>query len=95
MTLLIPRLDVIRDSSSSVVAIYAADSAIEWCIYESRYAGDLAAPSMSEVWGTSPPTYTIIDLNSPVPGDTCPLNEPLNHRAVGSYRGVTRALELF
>lgn len=95
MTLLIPRLGIIRDSSSSVAAIYAADSALEWCIYESRYAGNLNSPSMSAIWGSSRPTYTITDLTAPVPGDICPLDQTLSHRAVGTYRGVTRALELF
>ena len=96
MALLIPRLAIIRDASSSVAAIYAADSVLEWCIYETRYNGTpLPTPAMSSVWGSSPPTHTIVDLTSPVSGDTCPLDGSFSHRAVGNYRGVTRALELF
>ena len=94
--LVIPRLGIIRETSNSAAAIFAADSILEWCIYEIRYAGSVSKPVMSGlVWTPSiPPTYTIVDLVAPVAGDDCPFDDTYNHRAVGTYEGVSRALEL-
>jgi len=77
----IPKIRIQNSASSSVGAIYAADSAIEWCIYINRGKPALAAPTM--VIGSS---YTI------APSD-CTI-DPLNHQAVGTYGGVSRSLNV-
>ena len=76
----------IRASSNagagSVGAIYAADSAIEWCIYTNRGNPGLAQPTMA-----NGATYTLSsDCNSGI--------QILNAQAVGTYRGVSRSLEV-
>lgn len=75
----IPKLRSAADVKNSTAAAYAAESLLEWCLYQYR-TGDIARPVMSN--GS---TYSIINpedcLVSPV-------------RATGTYRGVTRAFEL-
>ena len=76
----------IRASSNagagSVGAIYAADSALEWCIYTNRGNPGLLQPVMS-----NNSTYTLSsNCNSSING--------LNAQAIGSYRGVSRSLEV-
>lgn len=73
---------VVNAGPGSVGAIYAADSAIEWCIYKNRgYLPDLPPPVMS-----NGATYTITPSNC--------ATSPLNHQAVGNYRGVSRSLQV-
>lgn len=78
----IPKVRAIRDAGAgSVGAIYAADSALEWCIYTNRGYSALPQPTMSN--GS---TYTIS------PAD-CTLR-PMDHQVVGTFRGVSRSLEV-
>ena len=78
----LPKIRVIRDAGAgSVGAIYAADSAIEWCIYINRGYPALAQPVMSN--GAS---YTL------TPADCAPV--PLNNTAVGTFRGISRSLQV-
>lgn len=72
---------IVNAGPGSVGAIYAADSAIEWCIYKNRGYPDLPQPIMSN--GS---TYTI------TPSD-CSVT-PLNHQAIGNYRNVSRSLQV-
>ena len=93
--LLIPRAAIIREISNSVPALYSADSAMEWCIYEIRYSERILKPQMStsiSVWGGTPPGYLIKDVQNPIEGNECPYDDEYNHGAVGTYGGVSRAL---
>ena len=84
----LPRLRTSTEAINSVAAIYAADSAIEWCLHQQRAkAPSVGAPTMSTV-----ATYVIYfgsGLASCTPAET-----PLNHRAVGTYREVVRSLDM-
>ena len=84
----LPRLRTSTEAINSIAAVYAADSALEWCLHEQRARlSSVGAPIMSNT-----ATYVIYfgsGLASCTPGET-----PLNHRAVGTYRGVTRSLDM-
>ncbi len=84
----LPRLKTSSEAIDSIAAIYAADSALEWCLHEQRARPpSVSAPTISIV-----ATYVIYfgsGLASCTSAET-----PLNHRAVGTYRGVTRSLDL-
>jgi len=84
----LPRLRTSTEAINSITAIYTADSALEWCLHEQRgISPSVTAPIMS-----IPATYVIYfgaGLAS------CATTEvPLNHRAVGTYNGVTRSLDV-
>jgi len=84
----LPHLRTSSDAINSVGAIYTADSALEWCLHEQRARPpSVSAPTMSI--GATYVIYFGSGLASCVPAET-----PLNHRAVGTYRGVTRSLDL-
>ncbi|OGN00849.1 MAG: hypothetical protein A2651_03160 [Candidatus Yanofskybacteria bacterium RIFCSPHIGHO2_01_FULL_42_12] len=83
----IPRIRTITEAANSVSAIYAADSAIEWCLYTNRgKTPSLAQPAM----GNSA-TYQIYNNGNP---SICPNGEALNYRTVGTFRGVSRSFEV-
>lgn len=78
----LPKIRAISNAgSSSVGAFYAADSGLEWCLYNSRGNSALPEPVLS-----NGATYTI------TPG-TCS-GQPLDEQIVGTYQGVSRSLEL-
>lgn len=84
----LPRLRTSSETINSISAIYAADSALEWCLHEQR--GRL--PSVNTFAISTGATY-IVYFGSGIA--TCASTEtPLNHRAVGTHRGVTRSLDL-
>ena len=81
----LPKLRAVNDAGAgSVGAIYAADSALEWCIYTNRQNPSLPQPTMS-----NGATYRILPANA---ADCTAL--PLNNQAVGSYRNVSRSLQV-
>lgn len=66
------------DFPNSVTALYAADSALEWRLYNERQDPDAAQPFL-----TNGASFTI----------TTPFGEfPI--KAIGTFRGVSRALEV-
>lgn len=76
----------------STIAVYAADSAVEKCLYEARQKSPQPAMVMS-----NGATYTIAGE----PGDTDVTNDcsvlgdaTFQFRATGTYRGVRRTLEI-
>ena len=84
----LPRLRTSSETINSVAALYAADSAMEWCLHEQR--GRL--PSVSSPTISMGATFTIYFGSQTA---SCAFTEtPLNHRVVGTYRGVTRSLDL-
>lgn len=85
----IPKIRIVSESVDSVSAIFSADSAIEWCLYTNR--GKVGPqPIMS-----NNATYDIYYNTDPTNLDICgPTQTPLNHRAVGTYNGVSRSFEV-
>lgn len=84
----LPRLKTSTEAINSVAAIYAADSALEWCLHEQR----ARPPSVSAPTMSNNATY-ILYFGSGIASCT-PAEDPLNHRAVGTYIGVTRSLDM-
>ncbi|MEK7645557.1 MAG: hypothetical protein AAB374_00355 [Patescibacteria group bacterium] len=81
----LPKIRAISDAGAgSVGAIYAADSALEWCIYTNRANPALSQPTMS-----NGATYTIL----PNVANTC-TTLPLNNQVIGTYRSVSRSLQV-
>ena len=81
----LPKIRAVRDAGAgSVSAIYAADSALEWCIYTNRLNPALPQPVMA-----NGATYRILPANK---ADCTAL--PLNNQAVGTYRNVSRSLQV-
>ena len=91
--ILLPKLRIASDAPKSAAAISAADSGLEWCLYLLRdkpTPEPLPAPSFGG--GGSVVVYYPLDSTNIA---TCASTEsPLSHRAVGSYSGVTRSLEI-
>lgn len=87
-SIFLPKLKIASESIYSTKAIYAADSALEWCLYKIRDKGPFPSPTLSG------PTYQLYYG----PGSTsanCIQDElPLRHRAVGNSGGISRALEI-
>ena len=84
----LPRLRTSTEAINSVAGVYAADSALEWCLHEQRARlPSVSAPTMSI--GATYVVYFGSGLASCSPAEA-----PLNHRAVGTYRGVTRSLDM-
>jgi Tfp pilus assembly protein PilX len=100
LTLFIPKLRTAADTVNSTIAIYAADSAAEMCIYELRKAVNYNDPAstMNDATLDNAAGFTIQNINPPstyVQADCSPIGtSSYNFRAVGTYRGVSRALEI-
>lgn len=81
----IPKIRSAADIKSSVAAAYAAETAIEWCLYVNRI-GSIAVPVMSNgatfINGYTNAAFVPADCTAP----------PL--KAVGTYQGVTRSFEI-
>lgn len=93
--LFIGKLRSAAGSRDSTTAIYTADSAVEKCLYEAR-GGKQADPLIFD----NGATYTIASPSSTgsdvdVTNDCSVLGaQTFRFRAVGSYHGVRRALEI-
>lgn len=84
----LPRLKTSTENIDSVAAIYAADSALEWCLHEQR----AILPSVSVPIISIGATFVLYFGSGPA---LCvPAEKPLNHRAVGTYGRVTRSLDV-
>jgi len=81
-------IKISRESSTSMIAYYAADSGVEWAMYEDR-ANGMASQSYSN-YNFCLDTDTGICYNVGASG-TSP-NRIIT--ANGSYQGVTRAVQL-
>jgi len=90
--LLVPKLRVASESVSSLVALYAADSAMEWCLLSNRdQPGPPNVPSQPTISINAGVTYQIYTGSSIT---ICPAGAALNYRTVGNYRGISRSLEV-
>ena len=83
----IPKIRAITEATDSVSAVYAADSALEWCLYNNREK----SPILPQPVMANGATYQIYNNGSP---STCPGGETLNYRTVGTFRGVARSFEV-
>lgn len=83
----LPRLRTSTETINSVAAAYAADSAMEWCLYGNRGK----SPSLPQPTMQNGATYQIY-RNGVL--STCPSGETLNYRTVGTFRGATRSFEI-
>ncbi len=87
-------------TQSSATAIFAADSAVELCLYEARQTVNYNEGTSTMNDGTldNNSTFTIEDLANPgtfVQADCSVLGSgSFSFRAAGSYRGTNRALEI-
>lgn len=84
-SIILPRLRVSTEIKRSVGALYAADSALEWCLYLPKSPG-LAGPVMQNgsTWTVSP---------SPAPPVNCSTAGAPAVKAVGVFQGTTRSLQ--
>ncbi len=85
----ISRLKRSRAAQDTIIAVYAADSAVEHCLYEARtgVAGPLTL--------TSGATYVIASGSTDLTASCTALSAgTFDFRATGTYRGVSRALEV-
>lgn len=91
----VPKIRTVGETVNSAVAIFAADSAAEMCLYEARQQPTtlVTRPLM-----TNDSTFTIASISaSPLDITTdCTIlgSGSFGFRAVGTYNGVSRALEL-
>lgn len=75
----IPKIKSSSQAKDSVGAFFAADTAVEWCLYVNRKDPVAVAPTMS-----NGATFTILPVDC--------LSFPMT--ATGNYKGVTRAVEV-
>ena len=81
----IPKIKSASDVKNSATSLYAAESAIEWCLYVNRI-GVVSLPVMSN-------GAVIINgiTNLPFVATDCAI-PPI--KALGTYQGVTRSFEI-
>ena len=77
-TIFAAKLRLSFDFPNSVTALYAADSGIEWQIYNQLKNPDAVQPLL-----TNSATFTVVS-----PPGTFPI------KVIGKFRGVSRALEI-
>ncbi len=88
LAIFIPKIRTASNTLSSVVAAYAADSGLEWCLYSQR--GNPSPPAKPTAIGNATVTIT---YNGAVA--TCATTEkPLNHVSTGSYLNVARSFQI-
>ncbi len=95
ISIFLPKVKSVADAGRSVQAVYAADTAVEVCLYESRNA--VAAPAGWPLLTTGA-TYTVASLSATpldLTGNCRPLgSNGFRIRAVGSQNDVSRSLEV-
>jgi|SRR3989338_5525320 len=94
MRLLIPKLRIVRESIYSVVAVYAADSGMEWCIFANRKDINAMATPPPQILSLQTIPGVTVQIYGPS-GATCSYNESVDYRTVGTYNSISRSLEVF
>lgn len=98
-----PKIGLLNEAGQSLAAIYAADSATEFCLYEARK--NAVPPVLPNPLLTNTATYTIASLSATEVVLTLVPSNPLtdcrrlgtgsfSFRATGIYRNVSRSLEI-
>jgi Tfp pilus assembly protein PilX len=91
MSLFVSRLRAAASARDATVALYAADSAAERCLYEAR----TMTPDRLTMDNGATFTVTDVATNADVTGDCSRLGSAsFQFRATGAYRGSSRALEI-
>ena len=85
----LPKVKAITEATDSIKALYAADSALEWCLYVNRQAPG-TPPTLNLTNGA---TWVVYQGSTATVAD-CTEAEGLDHRAVGSFSNVTRSFQL-
>ena len=75
----LPKIRVASDTKNSVTALYAAESSLEWCLYKNKVSPS-PVPALI-MWTTG-----VSSISS-----ECTATKA---KAIGTYKGVTRAFEL-
>lgn len=84
----IPRLRASSDAINSIVAIYGADSGMEWCLYVNR---DNPSPPAQPT--LQPGVVLNIYKNSNGASSDC-TESSIDHRVVATYRNISRSFEV-
>jgi len=91
--LFLGKLRIAASSRDSIAALYAADSAVEKCLYEARQKMNRPLMTFSNL-----AEYTVVRAiaGSPDVKDNCESlgDKTFEFRATGIYRGVRRSLEI-
>ncbi|KKT82511.1 MAG: hypothetical protein A3B99_03005 [Candidatus Yanofskybacteria bacterium RIFCSPHIGHO2_02_FULL_44_12b] len=88
LAIFIPKLKIASESIGSTIAAYAADSAIEWCLYSQR-GNPNPPPKPTSIGGAT------VEIKYGSAVATCSTAEkPLNHSAIGTYYNVARSFEI-
>jgi len=96
--LFISKFRLASAARNATVALYAADSAVEMCLYEARTATDdgklvLGNGASLKIIDAAPGNADITDDCSVLAG-VGTASQPFGFQATGTYRGTTRALEI-
>lgn len=100
IAIFIPKLKSVAESVNSTTAIFAADSATELCIFEARRRVNYNEPTstMNDATLDNGASFTIRDIAPPnafIQSDCSALSSSsFSFRAIGSYRAISRALEI-
>ena len=90
-SLFISKLRSAASARDATVALFAADSAAEACLYEAR-----TLKQDSPLVMINGATYAVVDVSSgtDITADCSKLGATYTFRATGNYRGSSRALEI-
>ena len=89
--LFINKLRLSAAARNTIVALYAADSGAELCLYEFRTGTD------TDLTMDNAATILLLDVDSGAPVSDCSselTGSPERFRSVGEFRGSTRVLEI-
>lgn len=93
LAIFLPKLKIVSDPFKSSVAISVANSGLEWCLYVNRgKPTPEPLPPPSFINGATLAIY--YPLTSTTIAACVSTETPMSHRAVGTYLGVTRSLEI-
>ncbi|OGM97315.1 MAG: hypothetical protein A2817_03595 [Candidatus Yanofskybacteria bacterium RIFCSPHIGHO2_01_FULL_39_8b] len=87
-----PKFQILREASYSMIALYAADSGMEWCLFSNRTNPASSIPSKLQQLNTIPGVVMGYYDFDGAGVSACPYNAELNFRTVGTYRGISRSL---
>ena len=87
----IPKIKTVNEAVNFANAVFAADSATEWCLYEARTR--IITPLVfsnpniqSSVFAVNPALGTVTDCDA--------LGDSFTFQATGTYQGVSRTFEV-
>ena len=92
MRILLPKLKITNEAINSVIAFYASDSGMELCIISARN-NILPIPNLSQLNSS----FTISGVSIQIYPNPCPYSASgaVSARTVGTYKGISRSLEVF